>query len=353
VARRERWSFGGSPIEVCTGMPYLGIWLSSNGNFRKTQHQLSEKGNKALFQMLKNINKFVDPKPNFQLYLFDKLVLPALHYGSEIWGFNIAPDIEKIHIRFCKRLLGVRVTTQNDFVYSKLGRQPLLYFRIITIMKYWVKIVHGTKTKYVNACYQLSLNESSGTGNSWTKSVKDVLYMYGYGDVWLNQGVGDVDIFIESFKLRIKDTFTQNWHSRLEESPRAIFYRLYKIDFSPSLYLDHIYNKSYRIALSRLITSSHNLRVETGRWQHNPPLPRERRLCFFCRNKLEDEYHFVMECPLYNELRKQLIPGYYIRRPSMFKFLNLLQTENKKLLNAVAKFVFKSFITRRNFIANS
>ena len=28
-------------------------------------------------------------------------------------------------------------------------------------------------------------------------------------------------------------------------------------------------------------------------------------------NKLEDEYHFVLECMLYNDLRKQLSPVYY------------------------------------------
>ena len=28
-------------------------------------------------------------------------------------------------------------------------------------------------------------------------------------------------------------------------------------------------------------------------------------------NKLEDEYHFVLECMSYNDLRKQLSPVYY------------------------------------------
>ena len=43
------------------------------------------------------------PEPSFLCTLFDKLVIPVLLYGSEIWGFHKAVDIEKDHLLFCKQ----------------------------------------------------------------------------------------------------------------------------------------------------------------------------------------------------------------------------------------------------------
>ena len=49
----------------------------------------------------------------------------------------------------------------------------------------------------------------------------------------------------------------------------------------------------YRIAITRLIVSSHHLRVETGRWGR-PVVQYESRLCHVC-HKLDDKYHLDMQ----------------------------------------------------------
>ena len=46
-------------------------------------------------------------------------------------------------------------------------------------------------------------------------------------------------------------------------------------------------------------------------------------------NKLEDEYHFVLECNLYGEHSNQYIPHYYRNRPTMQKIVELLKSENE------------------------
>ena len=113
------------------------------------------------------------------------------------------------------------------------------------------------------------------------------------------------------------DIFAQEWKSRLADSTRAVFYRNVVSDCKFSALLDVVNIKSHRIALTRLIASSHRLRVETGRWVR-PPIPRDERLCPIC-NKQEDEYHIIFECRRFSDLRKKLIPAYYLRNISMFK----------------------------------
>ena len=65
------------------------------------------------------------------LGLFDKLILPILTYGSEVSGFSKADNIERTHLQLCKQLLGVKIQTQNNFVYGELGRVPLRNHRLV------------------------------------------------------------------------------------------------------------------------------------------------------------------------------------------------------------------------------
>jgi hypothetical protein len=39
----------------------------------------------------------------------------------EVWGVGKNDNIEKVHLQFLKRILGVRVTTPNCLVYGELA----------------------------------------------------------------------------------------------------------------------------------------------------------------------------------------------------------------------------------------
>ena len=66
--------------------------------------------------------------------------------------------------------------------------------------------------------------------------------------------------------------------------------------------------KSHCIALARLMASSHRLGVETG------IIPYEQRLCENCQ-KLDDKYHFLLECTKFSELRKNASHDTFIWDP--------------------------------------
>ena len=62
----------------------------------------------------------------------------------------------------------------------------------------------------------------------------------------------------------------------------------------------------FRIALSRLRCSVHSLHIEVGR-QDN--IPTEDRVCYVCdSHDVEDEYHFIMNCSAYDNLRNLYLP---------------------------------------------
>ena len=75
-----------------------------------------------------------------KLSLFDKLVTPTLWYGSEIWGIYNYKEVDELHIRFCKMILGVRKQTMNYAVLWDLGRLPLSSIAKFRSIKYWLQI---------------------------------------------------------------------------------------------------------------------------------------------------------------------------------------------------------------------
>ena len=342
VNSNESWYYGETQLTVATKISYLGLVFTTNGQNYQTQLALSEQANKAVFQLHKNISSFSSMPVSNILDLFDKLIVPILNYGSEVWGFHQARDIERVHLSFCKRVLGVKKSTQNDFIYGLLGRMPMYLSRQLRIVKYWLKIVSGQKSMYVNVVYNSCLEriDKNSTSN-WAYNVKQLLFRYGFGNVWVSQGVDDPDVFYNEFRTRLMDIFAQEWKSRLADSTRAVFYRNVVSDCKFSALLDVVNIKSHRIALTRLVASSHRLRVETGRWVR-PPIPRDERLCPIC-NKQKDEYHIIFECRRFSDLRKKLIPAYYLRNISMFKCVQIFSDDHKKTVRNLAKFIHLAF----------
>ena len=82
--------------------------------------------------------------------------------------------------------------------------------------------------------------------------------------------------------------------------------------------------------MAKLRFSSNKLNIEIGR--HNK-IDRQDRKCIRCNlNDIEDEFHFVLVRPDYVNLRNAYIPKYYSNRPSVLKFIELVQTNNIYLL---------------------
>ena len=110
----------------------------------------------------------------------------------------------------------------------------------------------------------------------------------------------------------------------------------------------------HRSAMIKLIMSSHRLAIETGRWAR-PVVPRGQKACPVCcvlrssDTRPEDEYHLILICPLYGNIRKVLIPKCYYNRPSMYKLVLLFNDARKMVIRNLAKFIYKAFILRKTY----
>ena len=140
----------------------------------------------------------------------------------------------------------------------------------------------------------------------------------------------------------------QEWLSNIDNSSVISNYKHFKTHFCYETYLDKL-PKDLRFYFCRLRLSVHPLKIQTGRNSTNY-IPRQQRYCENCdRNDLEDEFHFVCICPKYQSLRVKYIKKYYYIKPSMYKFGELLLTDNKIVLYNLAKYIKESLIQRSSY----
>ena len=85
--------------------------------------------------------------------LFDQLVSPVLHFSSEIWGLHTAKEIENIHTKFLRNILGVRRSTNLIGLYEETGRVPLQIIRKIHMFRYWIKLLQLNDNSIVKQMY--------------------------------------------------------------------------------------------------------------------------------------------------------------------------------------------------------
>ena len=164
-----------------------------------------------------------------------------------------------------------------------------------------------------------------------------------------------MNCFIPVFKQRIIDTFTQEWQGSLSSSSVLDLYKYFKISLTYEPYLDNVPNDIRHFITKARISariSAHALRVHTERFSRNR-IPRENRYCLICnKEEVEDIYHFICICPVYNELRRIYLETNIYVRPSVYKMCSLINSHDKKVLNKLAAFLKKATILRNNISVN-
>ena len=170
--------------------------------------------------------------------LFDSMVVPILLYGSEVWGIYENKEIDKLHIKFCKRILGVKQQTPNLAVLGELGRFPLSVISKQRSIIYWSKIMKKTNSIELKVFNEQCLLANQ---NCWAGKIQTFLNSLGFGNVWMNF---DRSInFSYMFKQRICDQYLQIWNTSVQAMPKLDYFNKFKTKFEYERYLDFISNK--------------------------------------------------------------------------------------------------------------
>ena len=341
------FNIAGVKIENVKTLTYLGFTISAkNCSFQSVMDDLSVKANKAIFA-LKNKVKLSKLPVKLAIKIFKSRIMPILLYGSEVWGPYMNSDYstwyntvtERVQTQFLKRILGCNLQTSNNMARADTGCRPL----ITMIIKRYIFNFKSVQNRKSNLCYDAFMFE---TENSVSPNFSK---------------------FAENFNLDIKNLTTKSedkvhkicvgsydrfWKTTISESSKAFSFNKFKTNMAlePHLYIN--LNLKYKIAISRFRLSNHTLLIETGRHHKPNKIDKKERKCYFCKNKIENEEHFMIECPLYTPLRRgfeNICSDTYPRYKNLTgeqKFIFLMSNENEKIIRELGKYISESFILR-------
>ena len=152
------------------------------------------------------------------------------------------------------------------------------------------------------------------------------------------------------------DIFHQNAFQTISNPESKLrTYSLFKTKVGCEEYLHTLKNTALRQSFTKFRLSNHLLNIEKGR-HTTPKTPKEVRFCPFCPNKVEDEQHFLIDCPTYEHPRnKMLTTGpfntqHFLQLAKKEQFVKLVSScKNTQL---VAKYIH-NFMEIRSFLVQN
>ena len=201
---------------------------------------ISNRGKKALF-LLKGYICSGNIKPGLGLKLFYQILRPILCYGSEIWSafdgnkkilnnIDVIPkfldslDIENVHVKVCKFLMGVNKRVVNLAVKGELGRFPVGILCMLQALKYWYHIQSASNI-LLQGALAVSQNLHEKLIFTWFSFFSSLCKLV---------NVKPSDVTLETFVLlkeKLCDYFIRYWSERIKAFSKMDTYCLLKQSF--------------------------------------------------------------------------------------------------------------------------
>ena len=319
LANHEKWNLGDSLIEVVNEYKYLGIKFSTKLANTSALSDLAARGKSACIQIFRMLFKLNNTIPGLWFKLFDAQVQPILLYGAEVWGLDSCSLIENVHLYFMKRYLNVSSRTPNTVIYGELGRYPLYINARIRSVRYWLKLLRMSSTRYPRKVYKMLLNRVYVKDN-WVTKLKDTLLKYGFGTQWSQQIVQNDRAFLQDLRTKMIDEFNVEWSTKLLRSPRFSVYALFKQERCLERYLNVVTLRSFRDVLVKFRVGISDIFRHKYRYNNAYTL-----VCPCCTEADEDEIHVLLQCPVYDDLRTKYL-GKFKDPPNLDTFKKLLSS---------------------------
>ena len=297
IRRIPNFKYKNQEIEVVFGFQYLGIHFNYNNKFNVAQKYLYDKASRAMFSLLKKCKKLMLPL-DVRLDLFEKMIVPILLYGCEVWCPTMTELASKLQLRFFKIIFKLRKSTTSNMIYGELGKFPIEITAKSRMLSYWFKLVHNKNSdKLSSIIYKLMYNMyvTDSYTSSFLLSVETTLNQIGLSGMWQNQF--NLTHSAEWFKSKVtrclQDQFIHSWYTNIDTNETFYNYRLYKNNFGFEKYLITLPTCA-AIKLIRFRTQNHKLPIQKGRFEN---IPRNERKCTKCTdNDLGDELHYIFKC---------------------------------------------------------
>ena len=344
LAKHEKWFLDKERLEVVNEYRYLGNIFSTKLCTNTVLTDLACRAKASVMQVMKTLRKIGHITPDIFFKLFDAQIQPILLYGAEIWGLDDCRLIENIHLFALKYFLNVSSRTPNVMVYGDTGRFPLNVNATMRCIRCWIRILKMDEGRLPSKAYRMMMNCPNDV-ITWASRVKSILLQHGFENVWESQHVENETKFLRCLRESLIKQFLCHWETTLNTSNRYVFYRQFKVQCEGEEYLYALDKKIFRDMYIRFRLGISDLYVHKLRYRPDEA----NTLCPGCREKEEDEYHFMLECPALYDLRVKYILPFLC--PSVNDpLMHLMTNREKSAIRSISTYLYHAFRRRAESI---
>ena len=127
VMDNKRW------LKIWDSLKHTGVLFNFNGKFFVAMRKLLEQASKAMDSVL-NISIALSLPIDIQLQFFKTL------------GYEDIGLLEKLHLKFCKYILGVRNSPPTVMVYGELASYAIYISVKCKIIGYWLRLLSSEES---------------------------------------------------------------------------------------------------------------------------------------------------------------------------------------------------------------
>ena len=336
------FTLGGRSVERVREFKFLGVVFNEKAGMDRAAEYAAGPLMAGIRRVRDMAHNFcVSEYPHVLLWLFQSFALSAGLYGSQVWsthlleklmrGQAVESDVHLRHLGFVKHVLQVKRSTSSLVVLREAGQLPMHFYWLRSVVRFWNACVEACEDQRLGCpllreviMADLQLSTRKGC---WIREVEDALGQLDIvPKVKLSSvapgGAGEPHLIAvdeKGIEAALFRHLKQPWaacdslHPRSVDLPQSSGRKLvvyekwmaspWDKDLRPPLpqYLRLDVPSEVLRNVARFRTSSHRLRVETGRWSH---LAWSDRKCEDCE-VVQDERHVLLECPAFADLRNK------------------------------------------------
>lgn len=305
---------GISDIGIVDRYKYLGVILTQHLDLDIMTKIVSRSASRALGLLISKDRAFGGMPFECFTKCFDAIVQSTIDYSSSVWGTKSYSHINAVQHRACRYFLGLGRYAPNVAVNGDMGWPMPEHRQWLCITRKWCRIMNMDVTLLSRNIFSECNSQSNRQCKTWFHRVSIFFAQIGQAHVCQEQQLVKRTV-MNSMDIALKVFYDSQWNDRLhaEHANRGReaggnklrTYKQFKEQYSTEPYVKIVTQKKYRSAYAKFRCGVAPIKIETGRYGLNR-VPVEERLCEYC-NVVEDEFHVIMQCSQYDDIRMQLM----------------------------------------------
>ena len=220
------FKFGDNTIDIVDDYVYLGTKFNYNGTFEKAKAKQALQAKKASFGLIARIRQH-NLTFEVSIELVEKLIIPILLYGSEIWGYEDPKHLQITLNNVLRRILRLHKSTPICMINGETGLKEISEYIDNRMVNFWSNIATGHENKISSILYKWVkvLHERDVKKSIWIEKIEATLANMEMSNIFQDITNDHKTWLKKNTKENLEGIYARKWSETVFNNSACINYR--------------------------------------------------------------------------------------------------------------------------------